>query len=178
VIPFGEIARLDQNIYWPPEETPVMSVSGFAAMAKKALTIVLDGEFPMGVASLPGLFVLKLAAWNDRHLVNNKDADDIAGLLDEYLDINLERSVIEHADIYESHDFTTFTAGAILMARDIRGHLADDLPLREEVGRILLEEIDAKEQSKLIRQILETHRLKKYEEVLRGLTLMEGELKK
>ena len=178
VIPFGEIARLDRNIYWPPDETPVMSVSGFTVMAKNALTIILDEELSVGVASLPGLFVLKLAAWKDRHVGNNKDADDIAGLLDEYLDINIERSVVEHGDIYETPDFTTFTAGAILMARDIRSLLADDLALREEVGRILLEEIDAKEESRLIRQILETHRLKKYEEVLRGLILMEGELKK
>jgi hypothetical protein len=33
-------------------------------------------------------------------------------------------------------------------------------------------------ESKLVRQILETHRLKKYEEVLKGLTLMAEELKK
>ncbi len=178
MIPFGEIARSDRKIYWPPDETPVMSVSGFTAMAKKALTIILDKELLVGVASLPGLFVLKLAAWKDRHLVNNKDADDIAGLLDEYLDINTERAAVEHRDIFERRDFTTFLAGAILMARDVRALLADDPSLRVEVCRMLLEEIDQKEQSLLIQQILETHRLKKYEEVLKGLALMESELRK
>jgi len=28
IIPFGEIDRADRTIHWPPDETPVMSVSG------------------------------------------------------------------------------------------------------------------------------------------------------
>ena len=178
VIPFGEIARADRNIYWPPDETPVMSVSGFVEMAKKALTIVIDGEFSVGVASLPGIFVLKLVAWHDRHRMTNKDADDMAYLIDEYFEINLERIVEAHPDVFEADDFTPFTAAATLMGRDIRMLLAENEELLHELARIVDIEIGKVEDSLLISQILETHRSKKFEEVQRALDLLGHEIKK
>jgi len=177
IIPFGEIARSDRNIYWPPEETPVMSVSGFTEMANKALSVIIDDEFTVGVASLPGIFILKLVAWHDRHNVTNKDADDIGYLLDEYLDINLERIVQEHPDIYEREDFSTFTAGAILMGRDVRILLKGDEEILNEFARIIEGEIGKEEDSLLINQILETHRSKKYEDVMQALSLISYEIR-
>jgi predicted nucleotidyltransferase len=177
IIPFGEIARSDRNIYWPPEETPVMSVSGFTEMAKKALSVMIDDEFTVGVASLPGIFILKLVAWHDRHKITNKDADDIAYLIDEYLDINLERIAQEHPDIYERDDFATFTAGAILMGRDIQILLKGNKDMLEEFAKIIEEEIGKGEDSLLINQILETHRSKKYEEVNQALGLIVHEIR-
>ncbi|HWK04268.1 MAG TPA: nucleotidyl transferase AbiEii/AbiGii toxin family protein [Puia sp.] len=105
IVPFGEIAQSDKNIYWPPDETHAMSVAGFTEMAKKALSVTIDGEFTVLVASLPGIFILKLAAWRDRSRKTNKDADDITLIIDEYLDINVNRVVEEHYDIYEVEDF-------------------------------------------------------------------------
>src|SRR6202012_3048430 len=140
IIPFGEIARSDRNIYWPPDETPVMSVAGFTEMAKKALSVIIDDECAIGVASLPGIFILKLVAWHDRHRMTNKDADDIAYLIEEYLDINLERATQEHPDIYDRNDFSALTAGAILLGRDVRTLLAGDRETTEQVYRIIEEE--------------------------------------
>lgn len=44
IVPFGEIAKADRHIYWPPDETHAMSVSGFPVMAINALEIILDEE--------------------------------------------------------------------------------------------------------------------------------------
>lgn len=35
IFPFGEIAKSDYHIYWPPEETHAMSVHGFTEVIKK-----------------------------------------------------------------------------------------------------------------------------------------------
>lgn len=175
IVPFGEIAKADRHIYWPPDETPAMSVSGFPAMAVNALEIILDTETSLGVASLPGFFLLKLSAWKDRRY--DRDAQDIAGILDEYLEINLERAARDHPDIFKQQEFTVFGAGAYLIGKDICHLLATDLPLREETGRILTDELDRMEESMLIRQILESHRLKQYTEVRAALALLESALR-
>jgi predicted nucleotidyltransferase len=178
VIPFGEIASANRNIYWPPDETPVMSVSGFSEMAKQALTVTIDSEFEIGVASLPGIFVLKLIAWQDRYRTTNKDADDMAYILDEYFEINIERIVDSHPDIFDADDFTSFTAAAVLMGRDVRILLSGNHDLLQELTRIIDDEIDKAQDSLLIGQILETHRSKKYDELYRSLKLFAREIKK
>jgi predicted nucleotidyltransferase len=176
IVPFGEIAKADRHIYWPPDETPAMSVSGFPAMAINALEIILDKEASIGVASLPGFFLLKLSAWKDRRY--DRDAQDIASILDEYLEINYDRAARDHPDIFEQQEFTVLAAGAHLMGRDICQLLVEDVPLREETRRILGDELARREESMLIRQILEVHRLKRYAEVRAALALLESELRK
>jgi len=175
IVPFGEVAKADRHIYWPPDETPAMSVSGFPAMAVNALEIILDKEASIGVASLSGFFLLKLSAWKDRRY--DRDAQDIATILDEYLEINLDRAAQDHPDIFEQQGFTVFGAGAYLMGKDLCQLLAGDLPLRDETHRILANELAGAEDSMLIRRILESHRLKRYAEVRAALTLLESALR-
>lgn len=175
IIPFGEIAAADKNIYWPPDETPAMSVSGFSAMASSALEVILDGEVSLGVASLPGLFVLKLLAWNDRNY--DRDAADMMNILSEYIEINYERAAQEHSDIFEREEYTVLGAGALLMGRNIRSLLAVDIAVLEEVRNILESELGKREHSMLIHRILETHQSKRYDEVLSALMLLESALK-
>jgi len=178
IIPFGEIARDDGTIHWPPDETPIMSVAGFVEMAKRALFVTVDNEFTIGVASLPGIFILKLVAWQDRCGETNKDAQDLALLINEYFEINFTRIVEGHPDIFEAHDFTTFTAGAVILGRDVRTILSENDELLNELARIVAEETDRAEDSLLIGQILETHRSMKYEEVHRALDMLGQEIKK
>jgi predicted nucleotidyltransferase len=176
IIPFGEIAKADNHIYWPPDETPAMCVWGFPSMATAALELILDEEVPIAVASIPGLFVLKLLAWKDRHQDDNRDAEDIGGILNEYLEINYDRTAQDYPDIFSLDEFTIVKAGAYLMGRDIHRFLKDNHPLRGEIRGILADELVKREESNLIRQILETHRLK-YDEAQAALALLESALR-
>jgi len=176
IVPFGDIATADK-IFWPPENTPAMSVAGFAEMAREALSVTIDGDQTILVASLPGIFILKMIAWKDRHIEYNKDAEDIASILDNYLEINIDRAAI-HNDIFSAEGFTTFTASAALMGKDIRTILSDNEPLRLHCLEIIEHEIDKEEGSLLINQILETHSIKKYEDVYQALIKVKNELNK
>ncbi|HVU58790.1 MAG TPA: nucleotidyl transferase AbiEii/AbiGii toxin family protein [Puia sp.] len=176
LVPFGDIAGLDMNIFWPPEGTPAMSVAGFMEMTREALTVTIDEEYSILVASLPGIFILKLIAWKDRCNEYNKDAHDIALLTETYLEINMDRAVEAHKDIFTSTLFTTFTAGATLMGRDMRKILSNNETLRRQCLTIIKDEIEKEESSLLINQVLETHSLIRYEDIFQALTKIMDEL--
>jgi len=135
-------------------------------------------EFTIGVASLPGIFILKLVAWQDRCRETDKDAQDLALLINEYFDVNFTRIVEGHPDIFKADDFTTFTAGAVVLGRDVRTILSENRELLNELARIVDQEVIRGADSLLIGQILETHRSLKYVEVYRELDLFGQEIRK
>ena len=178
VVPFGNLAKADKNIYWPPEGDIAMSILGFSEVANNALTIIIDNEFSIKVASLHGIFILKLVAFNDRKFSKNKDADDMAFIIANYLDIYEMRVVEEHYDLYEIENFTPFIAGAALLGRDIKDMLQRDKETLESISKIIETESELEDGSILINQMLETNKSLKYEETLEALQMLLQELKK
>ena len=177
IVPFGEIAKAGKYIYWPPDESIAMPVHGFIEAAKHALEVTIDNELNIRVLSLPGIIILKLIAWSERHLTHHRDAEDIAYIIDNYLSINDERAARNHYDIYETTNFSKFVAGSTLMARDIKSLIGGEQFVSEKLLNILRSETDKTLESKLINQILETNRTLNYEEVYDALLSMTHELK-
>ena len=175
IVPFGDVAKKDGNIYWPPDENTAMSVWGFPEMADTSISIEIDNEFVIKIASLPGLFILKLVAWKDRHLSGSKDAYDLALLLKNYLDINTERVVNEHYELYEADEFDQVIEGAQLMARDIESLIRKNEKTKEYLIEILNKEIALAEKSPLINQLLESDASLQYEQVLSCLEAIHKE---
>lgn len=178
IVPFGDVAEDDGNIYWPPDEIIAMSVWGFPEMADSTISVEIDEEFSIQIASLPGLFILKLVAWKDRHLFGSKDAYDIALLLTNYLYINTERVVEEHYDLYETDEFDQVIAGAQLMARDVKLLIQENEKTLEYLREILAKEIELAEESQLINQLVESDASLQYEQVLACLESMFNEWSK
>ncbi len=178
IVPFGEIAKADNNIYWPPEEQFAMSVAGYTEVADNTLDITIDNDLSVKVASLPGIFILKLAAFNDRKNETNKDADDLAFIIENYLSINEERAAAEHYDIYEAENFNTFTAGATLLGRDIKSILGSNEETINTFIQILEDELKLEEESLLINHIIETHKTIEYDTTVEALNNLLQELMK
>lgn len=178
IVPFGGVAEDDGNIYWPPDETIAMSVWGFPEMADSTISIEIDEEIFIKIASLSGLFILKLVAWKDRYLFGSKDAYDMALLLTNYLNINIERAVNEHYDLYEMEEFDPVIAGAKLMARDVKLLIRDNEQTLEYLREILAKEIELSEGSQLINQLVESDVSLQYEQVLACLESMYNEWSK
>jgi len=92
LIPFGGVASEDKTIAWPPNQDFVMSVAGFEEASESAIRLQVEDGLIVRVASIPGLTVLKLIAWERRRNENNKDAADLRHLLLYYGDAgNLDR---------------------------------------------------------------------------------------
>ena len=177
IVPFGEIAKADNNIYWPPEEQCAMSVAGYTEVADNTLDITIDNDLSVKVASLPGIFILKLAAFNDRKNETNKDADDLAFIIENYLGINEERAAANHYDIYEAENFNSFIAGATLLGRDIKTIIGGNDETINTFIQMLEKELKLEEESPLINQIIETHKTIEYDITVEALKNLLQELK-
>lgn len=146
-----------------------MSVLGFDAAEEASLKVKVDQEIEIQIASLSGIFLLKITAWKDRYRKTNKDADDIGFILENYLSINEERAAVNHYDEIYTEEFTTVKGGATLLGIDISEILKEYPDDLTAIKQILIDTVDKKEHSILINQIIETHKMLSYEEVLESI---------
>ena len=168
IIPFGEIMKQGNKIFWPPDETFAMSVLGFDAVEDASLKIDVDEEIEISIASLCGIFILKVFAWKDRHQSNNKDADDIGFILANYLEIHREAS-LEYYDIVYPENHTVLTGGGSMLGIHAAELLSDYPDVKIAVIAVLQSELDKNYDSMLINQILETHRMINFDVVCSSL---------
>ena len=161
IVPYGVVAKEDDNIYWPPEEVVAMSVKGFDEVLSEAITVSIDDEFKVKIASLHGLFLLKLNAWLDRNAKTSKDAEDMSFILSNYFMANLDREI--HQEVYDWENFDEYIAGGYWLAHDLVTLLnVNQLNYYKEV---IEGELAKQEESRLINQMIENSYSLKYETV-------------
>lgn len=161
IVPYGIVAKEDGNIYWPPEEEIAMSVKGFDEVLSEAITVSIDNDFKVKIASLHGLFLLKFNAWLDRNAKTSKDAEDLSFIFSNYFLANLEREI--HQEVYDWENFDDYIVGGYWLAYDIVALLnKEQLCYYKEV---IEGELAKEEESRLINQIIENSYGLKYETV-------------
>lgn len=170
LVPFGAIAKDDGNIYWPPEEEFRMSVKGFDEALKDFMIIKIDDEFEIRVASLSGLFLLKLNAWIDRNISTSKDAEDLCYIIENYYAVFEECNIARgyHQEIYEMENFDVFVAGAIWLGYDIVALLTHEQAVC--YNSMLISELQKEEESRLIEQMMKQSISVSYEMVHSALS--------
>ena len=88
-----------------------MSILGFEEVQKATEIVRIDEHLEIEVASLDGIFLLKLFAWQDRNQLHNRDADDMAFIINNYLAINQERASSEYYEqIFLEEEFNLRSA--------------------------------------------------------------------
>jgi predicted nucleotidyltransferase len=112
----------------------VMNVTGYAEALESAIQIDVGDGLIVNVVSIPALAVLKLLAWNDRGLLDNKDAQDLFFLLRHYHEAgNASRLYEEAFPLLETCNYDVELAGAALLGYDIK------LILEETTRKALLD---------------------------------------
>jgi len=105
----------------------VMSVAGYAEALASALEVDAGNGLIVRVVSIPALAALKLLAWDERGLLDNKDAQDLLFLLQHYHEAGNEVRLYEDTiDLLQAAAFDPSLAGAALLGRDVRVILHDD----------------------------------------------------
>lgn len=150
IVPYG-VAKEDDNIYWPPEEEIAMSVKGFDEVLSKAITVNIDDEFDIRIASLHGLFLLKFNAWLDRNIETSKDAEDMSFILSNYFMANLERNV--YMEVYDWENFDEYIVGGYWLARDLLLLLTKEQIVYYK--GCIEKELEKNDGSRLLNQIIE-----------------------
>ena len=161
IVPYGVVAKEDDNIYWPPEEVVAMSVKGFDEVLSEAITVSIDDEFKVKIASLHGLFLLKFNAWLDRNAKTSKDAEDMSFILSNYFMANLDREM--HQEVYDWENFDEYIVGGYWLAHDLVALL--DVNQLNYYKEVVKEELVKEEKSRLFNQMIESSYGLKYETV-------------
>ncbi len=121
LIPFGAIESNGNTIAWPPDMAVVMNVIGYREALKSAVQVNVGHGLAVNVVSIPALAALKLVAWNDRGLGDNKDAQDLFFLLRHYHETgNFDRLYEEGFSLLEAAGFDVTLAGAALLGFDVK----------------------------------------------------------
>ena len=120
LIPFRGVTAADGTIEWPPSRDIVMNVAGFEEALASSISVQIEENLIVRVASIPGLMILKLVAWSDRGRETDKDAADIYRLLTAYADADNTDRLYEHEmHLLEAVGFDMQVAGAELLGLDV-----------------------------------------------------------
>lgn len=118
LIPFGGLEVDGNDIKWPPEFEIVMSVAGFSEAFENAIMVQYQSrEFK--VASLPGLALMKLIAWDERGSENSKDASDLFMIMHKYQFIHDGRVWDDLIPTEYTDDFEIDVTCAFLLGHDL-----------------------------------------------------------
>ena len=160
IVPFGAIAEDDQ-LAWPPEGAPVMSVRCFEDVMREADKVTVDGDFAFRLASLSGQFLIKLDTWCDRRMKTKKDAADMAFLLQNvYVAYALVHDGLPPEVDVNAEQFDVIVAGAEWMAVDLKGMLTSEH--RCFYAAMLQNELEKNEESPLLNDLLDVSDSRNY----------------
>jgi len=177
LVPYGAIAEEKNKIFWPPDQSIAMSVLGYEAIEKDLIEVSFEKDLRIKVASLSGIFILKLMAWKDRHHQGNKDAEDIGFILQNYLSINEERAATKHYDeIYQLENFSIIKGSATLLGIDINELLINYKTTKAELKQLIKTELEKDLKSQLLNQIIETNSIS-YDEIREAMGIFYEKLK-
>ena len=175
IVPFGVVEH-DGRVAWPPEGSPVMSVRCFSEVMSHADRVTVEDVFSFRLASLSGLFLLKLDTWSDRHFNTRKDASDLVYILQNvYVAYALTRDGLPQEVDVEARTFDITVAGAEWIAADLRTILSPHN--RQYYAAMLQEEVDKEDESLLLNDLLDVSDSRNYDLFRRALTRMSQILK-
>lgn len=143
LIPFGNLEEVSGQISWPPDFSIVMSTVGFREAYDNSAEVRIADDLIVRVASLAGLALMKIIAWDDRRF--ERDAQDLGLIMRHYLAAgNESRIYSEKGDCVDllDEDFDYEKASARTLGRDVGGLLNETS--QSIVERVLSTEADQK----------------------------------
>jgi predicted nucleotidyltransferase len=121
ILPFRGVEQPPNIITWPPDMKVIMNVIGYEDALAAAVAVTVEPNLTVPIASLPGLALLKLFAWHDRHAETPKDAQDLVMLLRGYhMAGNQDRLYGEELATFEAVDYDVDKASPRLLGMDVR----------------------------------------------------------
>ena len=140
LVPFGDLEDPIGQIAWPPDFSIVMSTIGFREAYDNSIVVRIAEDLTVKVASLAGLALLKIVAWDDRRF--ERDAQDLGLIMRRYMDAgNADRVYTEVGDCIDllNDQFDYDKVSARILGRDLSVLLTD--ASRPILDRALLREV-------------------------------------
>ena len=170
IVPFGSIAEKEQ-VAWPPEGSPVMSVRCIEDVMRYADIVQIEEDYTFRIASLSGQFLIKLDTWQDRHLRTKKDATDMVFILQNiYVAYALAHDVLPAEIDIDAEHFDVVVAGAEWIASELKNILSDEH--KDYYAQLLESELSKNEDSPLLNDMLDVSDSRNYSLFRRAIARM------
>lgn len=159
ILPFGGI-ELDRQVHLDGQGLTNIRVNGllevFEAGTEKVTQV--DGK-EFRAASLAGIVLLKLIAYDDRPEKRLKDARDVGNILENYFDLQTDLIYEEHNDLFGTNEadldqLTLQDVAAEALGREIRKIAQNNQDLLQRIQNIVSRVIREKENSSFIREMV------------------------
>lgn len=154
ILPFGEIES-DGNVRIHGTGMSSIRVDGMKEVyASGTEEMKLETGNYFKVATLPGIALLKLIAYDDRPEVRQKDAVDIANLIKHFFNLNDELIYNNHNDLFEDQERSLESIGAIVLGREMAKIAGDNSHLVGRLESILTKHIELREHGPFLRLMI------------------------
>ncbi|MBI4645446.1 MAG: nucleotidyl transferase AbiEii/AbiGii toxin family protein [Bacteroidia bacterium] len=148
IIPFGNIEKAYYVTFKDKEKTRI-STLGLNEVFRKSVPFFIDKNFEILTASIPGLIILKLIAWNDRPEARQKDLKDIAFFLKNYFDMHEDLIYEKYTDLFNGERDIDQIA-MLALGREIKKKKKKSGKLKKVIIEILKAQLELREQSIMI----------------------------
>lgn len=144
--PFGDIELEEGYENWVTNHSNSRKPSTLGlkeASANKEIMSDDTNNVDFKVITLEGLVMLKIIAWNDRPEIRQKDAQDVAYILDNYYDTQLENIFENHWDLLDEENAADipWIVGARVLGRNMQKVVNLNEALKSNVIQILESQI-------------------------------------
>lgn len=182
ILPFGKL-EVEDGVVVEGEGLNRIKVNGFKEVYLTSVenVYVLDDK-QFKVATLPGIFLLKIIAFDDRPDQRPNDPEDCIRIIQNYFKLQADLIYDHHNDLFSDDDVVLEQISARVIGREMRKSIDQNNALRERTIQILKRHIAQREKSSFILRMasfvyLGTEDCVLYlEEVLHGITEDRKEL--
>lgn len=122
IVPFGQIAKENVSISWPPDHVTTMDITGFLECYQNATDIKIgaDPEVVIKVVNLAGLAILKIISWDDNPERREKDASDLLIILQNIANTGVEEQLLDNGiDILEEENYDFEMAAVRFLGKEM-----------------------------------------------------------
>ncbi len=168
ILPFGSI-EIDED----PGEKQAVVTNGFKEVYERSVEIFAAGQggFNIKVASLAGIFLLKLIAFEDRPEIRAKDPGDLMAIIMHYFTLHSEFIYEQHSDLFETQE-DMLSLSSVVIGREIKRIVAENKPLHKRVKDFLAGQLRDAESSSFIRLMRQAGNSSSMEDVTNYIRLL------
>ncbi len=150
ILPFGQL-EVDDGVAVKGEGLNRIKVNGFKEVylaSVEDVYVLNDKQFK--VATLPGIFLLKIIAFDDRPEQRPNDPEDCISIIQNYFNLQSDLIYNHHNDLFGDDNFALEQISARVIGREMRKSLNQNDALRERAIKILESHIAQREKSSFI----------------------------
>jgi predicted nucleotidyltransferase len=150
ILPFGKL-EVEDGVTVEGEGLNRIKVNGFKEVylaSVEKVYVLNDKQFK--VATLPGIFLLKIIAFDDRPDQRPNDPEDCIRIIQHYFNLQSDLIYSHHSDLFGDDDLPLELISARVIGREMRKTLDQNEALRERTTQILKGHIAQREKSSFI----------------------------